>query len=165
MGKFNDGVDVVLGQYKCPACGELLSTDITEIEEHHLTCRKSIKVDYSTIYVITPSCSATKEQILECNSYIVSLEDDGFKVFSSNREYDSSDSTGYKQVTEKIEDMASADEVHVMWDSTSLTSHFELGIAMALAKPIKLIKAFYPDTINAQTFYKTMQMWDLVDVE
>lgn len=41
--------------------------------------------------------------------------------------------------------MQAADEVHVLWDAQSYGSHFDLGMAYALGKPMKGIDAFYVD--------------------
>lgn len=42
--------------------------------------------------------------------------------------------------------MRAADEVHVIWDVDSKGSHFDLGMAYALGKPIVGVETLQPDT-------------------
>lgn len=52
--------------------------------------------------------------------------------------------------------MKEADEVHIIWDVNSKGSHFDLGMAFALGKPIHLIEALQPDT-EGKSYLKVIQ--------
>jgi len=41
--------------------------------------------------------------------------------------------------------MRSADIVYIVWDAESKGSHFDLGMAFAMHKPVFLVKALQPD--------------------
>ena len=118
----------------------------------------------SKIYIIMPIRNATTDEIQECAEYVRKLEDEGHEVFFPQRDAQQQDETGLKMIMEELETIATADEVHIMWDATSCGSHFNLGVAMALGKNLKLIHSFYPD-IETQSYEKAMKQWILTNAE
>jgi nucleoside 2-deoxyribosyltransferase len=98
------------------------------------------------IYIICPVRSASEEQTAEAQRYVEKLEKEGNTVFFPPRDVDQDHPDGARHIVEaELAAIASAHEVHIFWDKTSTGSHFDLGAALALNKPIKLIRSFVPD--------------------
>jgi hypothetical protein len=94
------------------------------------------------------------------------LEEKGHEVFYPSRDLNEhTDTSGFNSVIEKIDAMAEADAVHVIWDDQYKNSYFELGVAMSLSKSIHFVKAIYPDITNVPTYQKVIQMWELSSAE
>jgi hypothetical protein len=154
----NDGVTALVGEYKCPNCSAILSSDIEAITEHQSNCTgKSNNLDNLMIYLIAPEGQT---------EYAAFLEEKGHEVFYPSRDLNEhTDTSGFNSVIEKIDAMAEADAVHVIWDDQYKNSYFELGVAMSLSKSIHFVKAIYPDITNVPTYQKVIQMWELSSAE
>lgn len=95
------------------------------------------------VYIICPVRNGTPQEVAEHVAY---LERDGFAVHFPPRDVDQDDSTGERICREHRAAMVACDRVDVFWDVTSSGSHFDLGMAYALGKPIKLITAYQDDS-------------------
>jgi len=97
------------------------------------------------VYLICPVRLATEHSTTFASSYVKRLEDNGHKVFWPQRDVNQSDPTGVKIVETELDAIRDADEVHIIWNKNSVGSHFDLGAAMALNKPIFLAHSIYTD--------------------
>ncbi len=108
------------------------------------------------IYLICPVRNISPSQQTEIADYVRNNEIDGVKFHYPPRDVDQSDSTGYNICVSHREAMEMCDEVHIFWDSNSKGSHFDLGMAFALHKKIKLVKCFDEDG-TTKSYVKVMK--------
>lgn len=72
------------------------------------------------------------------------------------RDVNQDDPTGYDICHSHLYAMEKAKEVWVFWNSSSKGSHFDLGMAFALQKPLRLIKCFDADG-SQKSYVKVME--------
>jgi hypothetical protein len=94
------------------------------------------------IYLICPVRNGTPDDV---EKYVRIREADGDFVHFPPRDVNQDDPTGARICAEHRSAMGWCDECHVFWDKTSRGSHFDLGMAYALGKPIVLIRAYQED--------------------
>ena len=97
------------------------------------------------IYIICPVRSVTKEQQQEIDNYALSLEKEGHFVHNPKYAVDQNDATGWGICSGHLDFMRQADRVDIFWDVYSSGSHFDLGMAFALGKPVKLVRQYHED--------------------
>jgi nucleoside 2-deoxyribosyltransferase len=98
------------------------------------------------IYIICPVRSASEKQTAEAQRYVEQLEQEGHTVYFPLRDVDQDHPDGARHIVEaELTAIRQSHEVHIFWDKTSKGSHFDLGAALALGKPIRLIRSFIPD--------------------
>lgn len=98
------------------------------------------------IYLICPVREADKEALEAIADYIQTYEDlMRHRVYYPRRDAKQDDPTGRGICEAHLRAMREADEVHVIWDVESKGSHFDLGMAYAMGKPIKAIKCMRTD--------------------
>lgn len=71
--------------------------------------------------------------------YVNSLENQGHKVFFPLRDTKQVKTTAKAILHSNKQGMLGADEAHIIWDGSSYGSIFDLGMAYALEKPIKVV--------------------------
>jgi hypothetical protein len=108
------------------------------------------------IYIICPVRGGVPGDV---HQYVSALEDDGHVVHFPPRDVPQHDPTGMMICSAHLGAMHCSDEVHIFWDVNSKGSHFDLGMAFALDKKIKLIKIYHPDT-EGKSYVKVMQIWE-----
>ena len=91
------------------------------------------------IFVICPVRNLTEEESYIIKSHIIKLEKKGIKVHYPPRDTNQVDSIGFRICTDNMVAIELADEIHVFWNGKSKGSMFDLGMAFALGKKIKLI--------------------------
>ncbi len=85
------------------------------------------------IYVICPIRNATETDLEFAAEYVRKLESHGMTVHYPPRDSDQTeDGVGLKVNEANRKALFSADEIHVIWDSRSYGSHFDLGMAFML---------------------------------
>ena len=107
------------------------------------------------VYIICPVRNGTPSGVLR---YVEKLEEDGLKVYFPPRDTNQKDETGYNICLSHYRAMQVVKEVHIFWDVNSKGSHFDLGMAFALKKKIKLIKSYTPDT-PGKSYLKVIKLW------
>ena len=107
------------------------------------------------IYIICPVRNGTPPDVAE---YVRTLELSGKCVHFPPRDAPQEDETGWNICTVHRDALFQSDEVHVFWDVDSKGSHFDLGMAFSLAKPVRLIKTYRPDT-EGKSYVKVMEKW------
>jgi nucleoside 2-deoxyribosyltransferase len=88
------------------------------------------------IYLIMPVREAQSAAAAAALDYLQKLEAQGHDVHFPPRDAPQDDPTGQRICEVHRAAMEAADEVHVLWDVNSKGSHFDLGMAYALRKPI-----------------------------
>jgi nucleoside 2-deoxyribosyltransferase len=93
------------------------------------------------IYIICPIRKATEEQKEALKKYKNKLIMDGHKAYypDDDNPYEKTDHVGYLICEENTRAIRQADEVHIFWDTTSSGTLFDLGVAFALNKPLKIV--------------------------
>jgi nucleoside 2-deoxyribosyltransferase len=107
------------------------------------------------IHFICPVRGVTEEQQKEIDDYAKSLEAEGHTVHNPKYAVDQDDATGFNICSGHLLSMVTANRVDVFWDVNSKGSHFDLGMAFALQKPVKLIKTYQPDN-EGKSYVKVM---------
>ena len=114
------------------------------------------------IYVICPVRNVTEEQTKEIADYVAALEKEGHRVHYPPRDVNQNDETGINIVGAHMAAMRAVNRVDIFWDKTSSGSHFDLGMAMANGKRIKLVKTYQEDN-PGKSYVKVMQTIESCD--
>lgn len=96
------------------------------------------------IYLIMPVRNVEPDLLASITEHVRQLEDSGHIVHFPYRDAPQSDPTGQVICQTHLKAMRECDEVHVIWDETSKGSHFDLGMAYALSKPIIAVGTLHP---------------------
>ncbi|HXK37133.1 MAG TPA: hypothetical protein VJ553_06140 [Candidatus Paceibacterota bacterium] len=91
------------------------------------------------VYIICPVRILTDDTKAVLDRYVADLEAAGVTVHYPPRDVDQNDPIGLDIIHAHREAMQAADEVHIYWAEKSEGSRFDLGMAFALRKPIRLI--------------------------
>jgi hypothetical protein len=108
------------------------------------------------IHLICPVRGVTDEQQKEIDDYAAKLVAKGHTVHNPKYAVDQDDATGYRICWGHLESMKIANRVDVFWDVNSKGSHFDIGMAFAMNKAIKLVKAYQPDN-EGKSYLKVLQ--------
>jgi len=112
------------------------------------------------IYIICPVRNITKEQQQEIEEYVYQLENKyNQDVHYPPRDVNQDDETGFNICNYHLEALKNCQKVHIFWDNNSKGSHFDLGMAFALGKKIKLIKAYQQD-IKEKSYLKVIKCYE-----
>lgn len=110
------------------------------------------------IYLICSVRSAGPLQTLAADRLVAAIEKDGDIVHYPPRDVDQNDPTGVDICLKHLKAMREADEVYVLWNPESKGSHFDLGMAFALKKPVVLVGICGEDIKN-KSYIKVMEHW------
>ena len=96
------------------------------------------------VYLVCPVRNSSEEQRRHAQDYVSQLEKQGIVVHFPPRDSDQrEDGIGLRVNESNRSAILSSDESHVIWDSTSYGSHFDLGMVFMLRAmrnvPIKLV--------------------------
>jgi nucleoside 2-deoxyribosyltransferase len=97
------------------------------------------------IYLITPVRMAGPKIAEMAAHHTASLEAMGHKVHFPPRDAPQDCKTGRSICEAHLKAMRACDSVHVLWDVDSKGSHFDLGMAYALNKPIVPVACVHPE--------------------
>jgi nucleoside 2-deoxyribosyltransferase len=111
------------------------------------------------IYLICSVRDASDEQLAFTKKYAEDLRSNGHTVFYPPEDAQQDDETGWAIVTAEREAIEQADRIDVIWDVNSKGSHFDLGMAFALRKPIKRVSIHEPDS-DHKSYWKVMGIWE-----
>lgn len=90
------------------------------------------------IFLICPVRNASKDVRIFLKAYVNKLEEQGHKVHYPPRDTNQ-EQNGYAICAENAKAIKNADVVHVYYDETSKGTHFDMGVAFALGKPITVV--------------------------
>ena len=110
------------------------------------------------IYLICSVRQASSEAAIAALAY-VKLRETVFhdSVFYPPRDAKQDDPTGLGIVETELAVIAACDEVHIIWDINSKGSHFDLGAAMALRKPMVMVQSVTPD-LSGKSYEKVINL-------
>lgn len=91
------------------------------------------------IFVICPVRMATAGETSSLDDYVSNRERNGDVVHWPARDTDQKDPVGLRICTDNCKAITEADEVHIWFNPASQGSLFDIGIAFALQKKIRLI--------------------------
>lgn len=91
------------------------------------------------IFIICPVRFANDEIREKLENYTAELELQGHKVHLPHRDTDQTQS-GFNICRQNKEAICSSDIVHVLYLEESRGTHFDLGVAFAYNKPIKIVE-------------------------
>ena len=107
------------------------------------------------IYIICAVRNAKPERVAEIRAYVEKLRDEGHHVHFPPDDAPQDDPTGVEICRTHLDAMKPADEVHVFWDVMSYGSHFDFGMAFALAKKVVPVECELEDTAG-KSYWKVM---------
>lgn len=108
------------------------------------------------VYIICPVRNCPFERTEDIRAYATKLRGDGHEVHFPTDDVNQDDPTGAAICRSHLDAMKEADEVHVFWDIASKGSHFDLGMAYALGKPLRPVECYEPDG-PGKSYWKVMQ--------
>lgn len=101
------------------------------------------------VFLICPVRNVTPEETDQITAYVADLEADGVEVYWPARDTDQTDTVGLDICRDNIRAIERAHAVHVWYSASSTGGLFDLGAAMALHKPIRLVNRI--DTESQRT--------------
>jgi hypothetical protein len=107
------------------------------------------------IYIICAVRNADSERAQLEARYAQRLRREGHNVHYPPDSAPQDDVTGAAICEAHKAAMLEANEVHVLWDSDSKGSHFDLGMAYALSKPIRGIRC-YDSAIPTKSYWNAV---------
>lgn len=115
------------------------------------------------VYVICPVRAVTTLQVQEIEKQVRLLEGMGFTVYwpPRNNQYEDTDPTGMAICNANLHAIRAADIVAIWYDWTSTGSHFDLGMAYALQKPLLWLNA--SGNTTGKAFYNFIRAWSGLD--
>lgn len=103
-------------------------------------------------------CPVRGHDMSETADVVRGLESEGWQVHWPPRDTDQDDDTGYRICKDNRRAIERADVVFVIWDGKSKGSLFDLGMAFALRKPVRVIE-LPPDT-EERSLQKMVHEWE-----
>lgn len=114
------------------------------------------------VFLICPVRNATDEQRASMENYIQSLEDNGIEVYYPARDTEQNDNIGFRICTDNRTAIKNSDEVHIFWDKNSQGSLFDLGMAFALEKPLKIVNIDEVEITPTKSFTNMIVEWQSI---
>ena len=113
------------------------------------------------IYIICPVRDASQEQKEKLKAYKESLQAQGHTAYypADDNPYEDTDKIGYVICEENRRATIEADEIHIFWDATSKGTLFDLGMAFALNKPLKIVNFDELVFTKGKSFTNMINKW------
>ena len=108
------------------------------------------------VYLICTVRQQTEKEGTIFDEYVKELKAKGVDVYYPMRDAPQDSITGYEIVEDELRAIKEADEIHVFWNVESKGSHFDLGMAYALRKKIKIVHLFQEDPPDKKTYVKAI---------
>ena len=116
--------------------------------------------DYD-VFLICPVRNATPDQKAEMQSYIDGLEAQGKKVYYPARDTNQNDIVGWQICGDNRWAIKHSKEVHIFYDPASTGSLFDLGMAFATHKYLKLVNIDKVEaTDGTKSFNNLIRYWN-----
>jgi hypothetical protein len=110
------------------------------------------------IFVICPVREPQWQE--EIQLYVEQLEANGHNVHWPPRDTDQSTMNGGMDICARNADAINdADEVHIFYNGKSQGSHFDMGVAFALKKVVRVIKSIDVPPDSVKSFQQMLQAW------
>ncbi len=91
------------------------------------------------IFIICSVRGVSNEHERKLENYASNLEDKGYKVHLPHRDTNQ-EAKGIEICKENSAAIFNADEIHIFYNSKSQGTHFDMGVAFALGKPLIVIE-------------------------
>ena len=108
------------------------------------------------VFIIGAVRDASPEFKLSLELHVKELEQNGHKVHLPHRDT-KQDAKGIDICRQNIQAIKDADEVHLFYRPDSQGSHFDMGVAFALNKPLKVISC--PSYGEGKSFPRMVHEW------
>ena len=94
----------------------------------------------------------------ETEAIVRELESKGWDVHWPHRDTDQNDDIGLRICMDNCTAILAADRVFLVYDPDSKGSHFDMGMAFALHKPITVLRA--PEPTPYKSFQNVVRAWE-----
>lgn len=111
------------------------------------------------VYIICPVRKITDKQRKTINDYVAALEEEGFDTYLPYRDTPQDSETGFEICYGNCEAIACAIRVDIFWADSSEASRFDLGMAFALGRPIKIVEWWADIPKPGKSFYAMTKDW------
>lgn len=91
------------------------------------------------IFIICPVRNSSDNTKRKLEDYVTSLEKDGYIVHLPHRDTDQED-TGLDICRENLQAIIEADRIDIFYTGGSMGTHFDMGMAFALGKHIRIVE-------------------------
>jgi len=91
------------------------------------------------VFVICSVRGASEEYRRKLEEYVNDLEEGGYRVHLPHRDTEQ-EARGLDICIQNKEAIVNADEVHIFYNSKSQGTHFDMGVAFALDKPVVIVE-------------------------
>jgi len=109
------------------------------------------------IFIISSVRYATTEYRKMLEDYVSLLEKDGHIIYLPHRDTNQ-DAPEYDINNRNMQAIKNCDEVHIFYSSKSLGTHFDMGVAFALNKKIKVIQS--EKYGNEKSYARLLDTWE-----
>jgi nucleoside 2-deoxyribosyltransferase len=113
------------------------------------------------IFIICTVRNATKEYQDKLNHYVSELEASGHKVHLPHRDTDQTE-TGINICRQNRMAILKADEIHAFYNTNSQGTHFDLGMAFAMSKKIRIIENI--EFGEGKSFPRMITEWENTEI-
>jgi len=110
------------------------------------------------IFIICTVRGASDEYKRELEDYVAELEGKGHKVHLPHRDTNQ-EATGIEICRENATAIYNAQEVHIFYNELSQGTHFDMGVAFAVGKRIKVIKN--GEITMGKSFSRMLAEWQI----
>lgn len=108
------------------------------------------------IFIICTIRNASQDYIAKLENYAAQLESEGHIVYAPHRDTNQN-ALGYEICKQNMQAIKDADEVHILYNSNSQGTHFDMGVAFALNKKIVIVEN-EPLTVG-KSFQRMLVEW------
>jgi nucleoside 2-deoxyribosyltransferase len=112
------------------------------------------------VFIISTIRSASNEYLEKLEKYVKNLENKGINVYAPHRDTNQM-ALGYEICRQNMLGIMDADEVHIFYNSNSQGTHFDMGVAFALNKKIKIVEN--EPLTEGKSFQRMLVEWENYD--
>jgi nucleoside 2-deoxyribosyltransferase len=110
------------------------------------------------VFIICSVRGMSDSYRFKLEKYVTKLESSGYIVHLPHRDTDQS-ATGIEICTQNMNAIKMSDEVHIFYSSESKGTHFDMGMAFALGKPMVVFEN-EPIIDDGKSFHRTLIEWE-----
>jgi hypothetical protein len=104
-------------------------------------------------------CPVRGHDMAETQKIVYDLETEGWEVHWPPRDTEQNDETGWYICSENRDAIRRANVVFVIWDGKSQGCLFDMGMAFAMNKPIRIL-SMPPEDAEGKSFLKMPREWE-----
>jgi len=111
------------------------------------------------VFLICPVRNATEDQKEKMQQYINEIENQGKTIYYPARDTDQNDTIGFRICTDNKNAIKNSKEIHIFWDKNSTGSLFDLGMAFATDKKLKIVNLDDAPLTEGKSFTNMIRYW------